>query len=117
MPEFTRFLDRFRHDLGRSCSVAHQQATAMPGHIYVLVRRRNTPETLCITMQTRWIAALDMATTSAQTRVEYKHLITLVERFLDDPTGLPVPSITWPGTQESREALRRALDPRQLKRS
>jgi hypothetical protein len=117
VPEFTGFLERLRHDLGRGYSVAHQQASAMPGHINVLVRRRGAPDTLCVTLETRWVAALDVESASSRERVEYKHLTMLVQRAFDTPSALPGAAFNWPGTPESRDALRRALDPRQQKRS
>ncbi len=51
-----------------------------------------------------------------ESRVEYKHLLVLIRRFFEQPGELAA-VLEWPGTQESREAARRALDPRRLQKS
>ncbi len=113
MPEFVSFLQRLRHDLGKRYSVAQEQNALNPGQFDVLVRRRGAPETLCVTMETRWLTALDLDDGRSDTRVEYKHMAVLIRRFFDQPHGLPRPAFDWPGSQDNREGLRRALDPRQ----
>ncbi|GAC1427748.1 MAG: hypothetical protein NVSMB65_00670 [Chloroflexota bacterium] len=116
MPEFTAFLDRFRHDLGKKYSVAHQHTASNAAQVYVLVRRQGMPHTLSLVMETHWIIRLAVDAPRGDTRVEYKHLAVLVRRYFDAPAALLDATFIWPGSPETRETVRRALDPRQPRR-
>ena len=110
MAEHWSFLNRLRHDLGMSYTVAEEHC-ADPRQINVLVLRKRRDEILTIVTDTRWLALLVHENPPA-TRVEYKHLVTMVRHFFASPEALPEQSFHWPGTQESREGLRRILNPR-----
>ena len=84
---------------------------ADPRQINVLVLRKRRDEILTIVTDTRWLALLVHENPPA-TRVEYKHLVTMIRNFFANPEALPEQSFHWPGTQESREGLRRILNPR-----
>jgi len=110
MAEYWSFLNRLRHDLGMSYTVAEEHR-ADPRQINVLVLRKRRDEILTIVTDTRWLALLVHENPPA-TRVEYKHLVTMVRNFFANPEALPDQSFPWPGTHESREELRRILNPR-----
>ena len=110
MAEYWAFLNQLRHDLGKSYSVAEEH-TADPGKINLLVRRRRRDETLVVLTDTRWLALL-LHENPAATRVEYKHLTVVVRNFFANPEALPAQTLDWPGSVESREELRRILNPR-----
>lgn len=110
MAEYWAFLNRLRHDLGKSYSVA-QEHTTDPGHINVLVLRQRRDEQLTVATTAQWLALLTQEDQPAA-RVEYKHLTVMVRNFFANPDALPARSFEWPGSQESREELRRTLNPR-----
>lgn len=110
MAEHWAFLTRLRHDLGKSYSVAQEHGDD-PRDVNVVVLRQRRDETLTVATTTRWLALL-MHENQAAARVEYKHLAVLIRHFFANPDALPSRTFAWPGTQESREELRRTLNPR-----
>lgn len=110
MAEYWTLLNRLRHDLGKRFTVAEEH-TADPGRINLLIRMQRRDRLLIVVLDTRWLAVLARENTMG-TRVEYKHLSVLIRNFFAYPEIPPFDTFIWPGTQESREELRRALNPR-----
>ncbi len=112
MAEHWLFLNRLRQDLGKGYTTAHEHAIDAHG-VHILVLRRKCDEVLTVAADPRWLALFDREQTLAPaTRVEYKHLVVMIENFFAKPDNLPSQSFQWPGTQEHREELRRTLSPR-----
>lgn len=108
--EYSSFLSLLRRDLGTRFTTAEEH-TADPQKISVIVLRQRHDELLTVAMDTQWVAALGLNGSGA-VRVEYKHLVVAIRNFFSWPDGLPDHQFAWPGTQETREEVRRALDPR-----
>ena len=89
MAEHWSFLNRLRHDLGMSYTVA-EEYRADPRQINVLVLRKRRDEILTIVTDTRWLELLAHENPPA-TRVEYKHLVTMIRNFFANPEALPEP--------------------------
>ncbi len=112
MAEHWLFLNRLRQDLGKGYTTAHEHSID-PRGVHILVLRRKSDEVLTVAMDPRWLALFDREQTlTPATRVEYKHLVVVIQNFFSRPDNAPSKSFHWPGTQENREELRRALSPR-----
>ena len=109
MAEYWALLNRLRHDLGKRFTVAEEH-TADPALINLLFLHQRHEEMLLVTTDARWLAALWRDET-ALGHVEYKRLVSMVRHFFTHPEYLPAATFTWPGTTESRDALRRTLSP------
>jgi hypothetical protein len=110
MAEYSPFLNRLRHDLGKRFTVAEEHTTD-PQKVNLLVLRQRHDDLLTVVADARWLA-LQGHEDSPVMRVEYKHLVVAVRNYFARPAALPPALFHWPGTQESREEVRRALSRR-----
>jgi len=110
MAEYSLFLNRLRHDLSKRFTVAEEH-TPDPRTVRVLILRQRHDELLTVVADARWLALQGHEDTPVM-RVEYKHLVAAVRNYFARPEALPSALFHWPGTQESREELRRALSHR-----
>ncbi len=100
--------------LGRGFSVADEEG-AIDGKFRLVVVRRGNDEVLVVEVGDAWFQRLGRVL-STEDRMLLKHLAICIRRFFSHPESLPEPSLRWPGTGESRQALRAALDPRRRRR-
>ena len=115
MAEYSLFLTRLRHDLGKRFTVAEEHTTD-PQKVDLLVLRQRHDTLLTVTVNPRWLA-LQGHEDSPAMRVEYKHLVAAVRNYFARPEALLPARFDWPGTQESREELRRLLSHRRQQRA
>jgi len=111
MAEYALFMNRMRHDLGKRFTVAEEHSTD-PRTIDLLILRQRHDALLTVTTDSRWLA-LQAHDDSPVMRVEYKHLVATIRKYFARPEALPAARFSWPGTQESREELRRLFSHRQ----
>ena len=100
--------------LGRGFSVADEEG-ALDGELHLVVLRRGSDEVLVVDISDVWFRSLGDVL-SAENRMLLKHLAISARRYFSSPGALPEAAISWPGTSESRQALRVALDPRRRRR-
>jgi hypothetical protein len=100
--------------LGRGFSVADEEG-ALDGKLHLVVVRRGNDDVLVVDVADAWFQRLGDVL-STEDRMLLKHLAICIRRFFSHPQALPEPSMRWPGTPESRQALRMALDPRRRRR-
>jgi len=111
MAEYALFMNRLRHDLGKRFTIAEEHSTD-PRTIDLLVLRQRHDALLTVVTDSRWLA-LQAHEDSSVMRVEYKHLVATIRKYFARSDALPAARFSWPGTQESREELRRLLSHRQ----
>lgn len=111
MAEYALFMNRLRHDLGKRFTIAEEH-TADPLLINLLILHQRRDARLTVAADARWLASQGRSHGESSMRVEYKHLLVAVRNYFDRPEALPAASFVWPGTQESREELRRAFSRR-----
>jgi hypothetical protein len=100
--------------LGHGFSVADEEG-ALDGELHLVVVRRGSDEVLVVDVADAWFRGLGNVL-SAENRMLLKHLAICIRRYFSSPGALPEAAIPWPGTSQSRQALRAALDPRRRRR-
>ena len=110
-----QFSAHLRGLLGRTYSVADEER-GPDGALRLIVAKRGGDQSLVIETVDQWFRALPPSPSGAES-VLIKHLAVCTRRFFDHPEYLPAATFPWPGTAQSRAAVRLALDPRKWRRS
>ena len=110
-----QFSSYLRGLLGRTYSVADEER-GPDGALRLIVAKRGGDHALVVETVDHWFRTLPPSPNGAD-RVLIKHLAVCTRRFFAHPEYLPSATFAWPGTGESRTAVRLALDPRKWRRS